>query len=130
VRQAAGTRRIPENCLFSLLADVRLAKASYSQELRVPAIENRLSELVTILCGHPSLQEITSAYFQAQPELMLELIDLLCPKVSSASSVSAAAARPTENDDELQCGISALANSLQSSLRCKKFGNRSIDGTC
>ena len=127
VRQAGGRCRIPENCLFSLLADVRLAKAFYSQELRVHAIENRLSELVAILCARP-LQEITSAYFQAQPELMLELIDLLCPKVSSAS-VSAAAARPTENDDELQCDF-GIGQFTQSSLRCKKFGNRGIDGTC
>ena len=109
VQQAGGDKSgIPETRLFSLLSDVRLAKAFYSQESRVAAIQNRLSALVAILYAHPS-QEITSGYFQAQPELTLELIDLLRPTVSSAS-VSAAAAAHSGQD--LQC-ISALADSPQ-----------------
>jgi len=52
-----------------------------------------------------------SGYFQAQPELTVELIDLLRPTVSSSAVSAAAAARPKESSD-LQ-SISALANSPQ-----------------
>jgi hypothetical protein len=114
VDQAGG--RMPQDRLFPLLSDIRLSRAFHSSEARVFAIENRLRALITILHAHPS-QEIMSGYFQAQPELCVELIDLLRPTVSSAS-VSAAAARPKvdtgllANDVDTRA-IAALANSPQ-----------------
>ena len=111
--------RIPENRLFMLLADIRLAKAFYSHQARVQAIENRLLALISILHAHPS-QEIMSGYFQAQPELCVELIDLLRPTVSSAS-VSAAAARPIDGEDGDLQALSALANSPQVPYRVRSL---------
>jgi hypothetical protein len=56
-------------------------------------------------------QEIMSGYFQAQPELCVELIDLLRPTVSSAA-VSAASSSPNlqANSSLKQDAIAALAN--------------------
>jgi E3 ubiquitin-protein ligase HUWE1 len=110
VEKAGGRNNIPEDRLFPLLADIRLTRAFHSRATRVGAVERRLQALITILHAHPS-QEIMSGYFQAQPELCVELIDLLRPTVSSAS-VSSAAANPFGDASSLrQDGISALANS-------------------
>ena len=89
---AGGRDRIPEDRLFVLLADIRLSKSFHSAAARVAAIESRLLALITILHAHPS-QDIMSGYFQAQPELCVELIDLLRPTVSSGT-VSAASTKP------------------------------------
>ena len=83
-----GRDRIPEDRLFILLADIRLAKSFHSAQSRVAAVENRLYALIAILHAHPS-QDIMSGYFQAQPELCVELIDLLRPTVSSGAVSSA-----------------------------------------
>ena len=110
IEKAGGRNNIPEDRLFPLLADIRLTRAFHSRATRVGAVERRLQALITILHAHPS-QEIMSGYFQAQPELCVELIDLLRPTVSSAS-VSSAAANPSGDASSLrQDGISALANS-------------------
>ena len=110
IDKAGGRKCIPNDRLFPLLADIRLTRAFHSRLTRVAAVERRLRALITILHSHPS-QEILSGYFQAQPELCVELIDMLRPTVSSAS-VSAAAANPGAKAAQLrQDGISALANS-------------------
>lgn len=83
-----GRDRIPEDRQFVLLADIRLAKSFHSAISRVAAVENRLYALIAILHAHPS-QDIMSGYFQAQPELCVELIDLLRPTVSSGAVSSA-----------------------------------------
>jgi Domain of Unknown Function (DUF908)/Domain of Unknown Function (DUF913) len=91
VAKAGGREKIPDDRLFPLLADIRLARSFHSTESRIAAMEYRLVALIAILYAHPS-QEIMSGYFQAQPELCVELIDLLRPSVS-ASTVSAASAK-------------------------------------
>ena len=113
VQQAGGSERVPSERLFQLLADIRLTRSFYRQATRVAAIERRLRALVTILHAHSS-QEIMAGYFQAQPELCVELVDLLRPTVSSGA-VSATATstsltsehHPAQNQDS----IAALANS-------------------
>ena len=85
---AGGRENIPQDRLFTLLADIRLARSFHSAEMRKAGVENRLLALVCILYAHSS-QEIMSGYFQAQPELLVELVDLIRPTVSTAT-VSAA----------------------------------------
>jgi E3 ubiquitin-protein ligase HUWE1 len=108
LRQVGGAEAIPSDRLFPLLADIRLTRSFYCQATRVAAIERRLRALITILHAHPS-QEVVSGYFQAQPELCVELVDLLRPTVSSGavSAASSSVANTTHNQDN----IAALANS-------------------
>jgi len=108
VRQAGGVEAIPRDQLFPLLADIRLTRSFYCQETRVSAIERRLKALITILHAHPS-QEVIAGYFQAQPEICVELVDLLRPTVSSGvvSAASSSNSHGTQNQDN----IAALANS-------------------
>jgi len=102
---AGGREKIPEDRLFALLADVRLARSFHSTSSRISAVENRLMALISILHAHPS-QDIMSGYFQAQPELCVELIDLLRPTVSS-NTVSSASTKP--NGSSSLNSIKALA---------------------
>lgn len=111
LEKAGGRDQIPDDRLFPLLSDIRLARSFHCRTTRIAALERRLRAIITILYAHPS-QEIMSGYFQAQPELCVEMIDLLRPTVSSAS-VSAASSRATlqEPSSSRQDAISALANS-------------------
>jgi E3 ubiquitin-protein ligase HUWE1 len=97
VEQAGGFQEIPPDRLFPLLADIRLAKSFYSQESRIAAIERRLRALITCLYAHPS-QDIMTGYFQAQPELCVELVDLLRPTVSSSVVSAGASSTPRFGD--------------------------------
>ena len=106
VKKVGGLEEIPQEQLFPLLADIRLARSFHSYEERIVSIEHRLVALIAILYAHPS-QEIMSGYFQAQPELCGELIDLLGPSVSAAT-VSAA----TTNQPNLRSGSLRLIDSL------------------
>ena len=107
LRQGGGVESIPSDRLFPLLADIRLTRSFYCQATRVAAIERRLRALITILHAHPS-QEVMSGYFQAQPEICVELVDLLRPTVSSgAVSAGASDSHAAHNQDN----IAALANS-------------------
>jgi E3 ubiquitin-protein ligase HUWE1 len=110
--KAGGRSKIPADRVFSLLADIRLARSFHSQASRVQAVERRLRALITILHAHPS-QEIMSGYFQAQPELCVEIVDLLRPTVSAAN-VSAASARSVQQSlSQRQDAIASLASSQQ-----------------
>lgn len=95
LEKAGGRSNIRDERMFALLADIRLARAYYSNATRVEAVKSRMRALIAILQAHPS-QEIMSGYFQAQPELCLELVDLLRPTVSSAN---VSAALPASNTD-------------------------------
>jgi hypothetical protein len=121
LEKAGGRQQIPEDRLFPLLADLRLTRSFHCRATRRTAVERRLRALITILHSHPS-QEIMSGYFQAQPELCVELIDLLRPTVSSAS-VSAASSNPTyqENLALKQDAIAALANSSNVPYEIRKL---------
>ena len=94
VEKVGGIHNISSDRWFSLLADIRLARAFHSQASRCAAVNRRLRALIAILNSHPS-QEIMSGYFQAQPELCVEIVDLLRPVVSAAN-VSAASSIPAE----------------------------------
>eukprot|EP00980_Cylindrotheca_fusiformis_P007262 scaffold1525_cov142-Cylindrotheca_fusiformis.AAC.62 len=110
LEKAEGRSKIPADRLFPLLADIRLTRSFHCRASRVAAVEQRLRALITILNAHPS-PEIMSGYFQAQPELCVELIDLLRPTVSSAA-VSAATSGSREEESEFnQDAIAALADS-------------------
>eukprot|EP00934_Nitzschia_sp_Nitz4_P006861 Nitzschia sp. Nitz4//scaffold116_size91068//11601//24470//NITZ4_004949-RA/size91068-processed-gene-0.22-mRNA-1//1//CDS//3329533551//6851//frame0 len=108
LQKAGGRQNIPPERLFLLLADIRLARSFHCRATRIAAIQRRLSALIAILYSHPS-QEIMSGYFQAQPELFVELIDLLRPTVSAAS-VSASSSHPT-SEHLKQDSIATLAES-------------------
>lgn len=71
---------ISDDRLFSLLTDIRLAR-SYKDDVLL-AVNARLQALVAMLQAHPS-QEMVAGYFQAQPELIVELVELLRPTVSA-----------------------------------------------
>lgn len=112
LEKAGGRSKIPADRMFSLLADIRLARAFHSKATRVQAVERRLRALVTILHAHPS-QEIMSGYFQAQPELCVEIVDLLRPTVSAANVSAASVRAGQQNNCRRQDAISALASSQQ-----------------
>ena len=108
IKKAGGTEHIPQEQLFPLLADIRLARSFHSHEGRVVSVEHRLVALIAILYAHPS-QEIMSGYFQAQPELCGELIDLLGPSVSAATVSAASTNQPSLRPGSLRL-IESLAN--------------------
>jgi hypothetical protein len=111
VDEAGGHENIPDDRLFPLLADIRLAKSFYCQQSRIMAIERRLYALITCLQAHPS-QDIMTGYFQAQPELCVELVDLLRPTVSSTVVSSGASPASLAGDcSPRHDTIVALANS-------------------
>lgn len=111
LEKAGGQSEIPPDRLFPLLADIRLTRSFHCGSTRVAAVERRLRALITILNAHPS-PEIMSGYFQAQPELCVELIDLLRPTVSSAAVSAASSGSHQEEHSALkQDAIAALANS-------------------
>jgi E3 ubiquitin-protein ligase HUWE1 len=111
LQQAGGRNSIPEDRLFHLLADIRLTRSFHCHATRVAAIERRLRALVAVLHSHPS-QEVMTGYFQAQPELCVELIDLLRPTVSSAAVSSASSTQPSLHESSPNHNaIAALANS-------------------
>ena len=89
---AGGRDRIPDDLLLPLLTNIRLARSFHSAQARVVGVENRLLALIAILNAHPS-QFIISGYFQAQPEICVELIDLVRPTISSGSMASASRKR-------------------------------------
>ena len=132
LQKAGGRSKIPQDRLFSLLADVRLARSFHSRALRVRAVERRLKALITITHSHPS-QEVMTGYFQAQPELCVEIVDLLRPTISSAH-VSANAANPgimQQHDaiaglaqgTSIPLRIQVLAVELLTALVCRRDGS-------
>mmetsp|Transcript_3628 Transcript_3628/g.8298 ORF Transcript_3628/g.8298 Transcript_3628/m.8298 type:complete len:4344 (+) Transcript_3628:221-13252(+) len=110
LEKAGGRDKIPPQRIFGLLGTIRLSRSFHCRSTRVAAVERRLRALIIILNAHPS-PEVLIGYFQAQPELCVELVDLLRPTVSSAA-VSAASARPTadEASPSHQDAIAVLAN--------------------
>jgi E3 ubiquitin-protein ligase HUWE1 len=111
LERAGGMDKIPSDRLFPLLADIRLARSFHSQAARIGAVERRLRALTTILHAHPS-QEVMNGYFQAQPELCVEIVDLLRPTVSSAN-IAAASGRATETNSPLQRDAITCLSSCQ-----------------
>lgn len=112
IGKAGGRNRVPNNRIFDLLVEVRLARSFYCRSTRVDALQCRLRAIIAALYSHPS-QEIMSGYFQAQPELCVELTDLLRPTVSSAS-VSAAVSKMVlsgQGTASQQDALTVLANS-------------------
>ena len=88
LNQIGGRDNISTEKAFSLLAHIRLASSFHSQSTRVEAIERRLTALVALIYAHPSM-DVLAGYFHAQPELCVELGDLLRPTVSSSAISSA-----------------------------------------
>mmetsp|Transcript_9044 Transcript_9044/g.11092 ORF Transcript_9044/g.11092 Transcript_9044/m.11092 type:complete len:4662 (-) Transcript_9044:66-14051(-) len=82
ISQTNGLKTIPREKLFPLLSHIRLAASFHSQSLRSSAVERRLRALICVLHAHPS-QDIMAGYFHAQPELCVEMVDLVRPTVSS-----------------------------------------------
>jgi len=116
--QAGGRECVPAERVFTLLADVRLAKSFHSNVDRVAGVERRLRALIAILHSHPS-QDVLSGYFAAQPELCVEFVDLVKPTVSASavssgplppSSVGGNALEPGSDADRISA-IAAVANS-------------------
>ena len=69
---------VPSDKLFGLLAAIRLAKSFHDQPSRVAAVSRRLEALLTVLHIHSS-SDVLVGYFQAQPELCHEIVDLVRP---------------------------------------------------
>jgi E3 ubiquitin-protein ligase HUWE1 len=109
LERAGGKEKIPADRLYSLLADIRLARSFHSRATRIQAVERRLRSLVAMLHSHPS-QEAMTGYFQAQPELCVEIVDLLRPTVGSAN-VSAASSSKLRQDP-----ISGLVGTASQSI--------------
>jgi hypothetical protein len=59
---------------FALLTEIRLARSAHSRQGRHAGVRRRLQALCTILYTHP---EVLNSYFPAQPELIVELVDLV-----------------------------------------------------
>ena len=126
LEKAGGRVHIPDDRLFPLLADIRLTRSFHCRATRIFAIERRLRALITILHSHPS-QDIMSGYFQAQPELCVELIDLLRPTVSSAAVSAASSNTNSQGYSSLkQDAIAALANSPNIPYGVRKLALESL----
>ncbi|CAM9535395.1 unnamed protein product, partial [Phaeothamnion confervicola] len=67
---------VPPSRWMALLARVRLAKAFATRETRCDAVTRRLLALVAVVQCHSSTDALLS-YFQVQPELSQELVDLI-----------------------------------------------------
>ena len=82
--QIGGRENSSTEKAFSLLAHIRLSASFHSHSSWVEAIECHLSALVALLYAHPSM-DVLAGYFFAQPDLCVELADLLRPTVSSSA---------------------------------------------
>ena len=98
LHEIGGREKIATDRLFELLALIRLAKSFYSQEMRIGGVARRLRALLIMLYTNPSYG-ILKGYFLAQPELCVELTDLLRPTVSQ-SAVSSSQSLLRKMDDE------------------------------
>ena len=76
--------KVPLDKRFALLARVRLAKSFASQEQRQAAVRTRLHSLLSALYVHPSM-DVLAGYFQAQPDLCREIVDLIRPPPPTSS---------------------------------------------
>ena len=139
LQKAGGRSKIPQDRIFSLLADIRLARSFHSRALRIRAVERRLKALVTITHAHPS-QEVMTGYFQAQPELCVEIVDLLRPTISSAHVSANAASHGILRHHDAIAGlaqgtsipleIQVLAVELLTALVCRRDGSTAaLSGT-
>ena len=88
----SGTNKIPTDRLFALLTDIRLCRSLVTRQGRIDAVNRRLRALICILQSIQNF-EILSGYFTAQPELCVELIDLLRPTISSANVATTSASQ-------------------------------------
>ena len=88
IEKAGGRHRFPQDKAFLLLVQIRLARSFYSRQSRISAVELRLRALICVIHANPS-HDILAGYFHAQPELCVELVDLIRPTVSPNSVSSA-----------------------------------------
>ena len=114
IEQAGGRDRIPSDKLFSLLTQIRLAREFHTNATRSFSVQRRLKAIICALYAHPS-QEILTGYFQAQPELCVEMIDLLKPTISSASVSSTPFSSSTQNNEHEHNSTSAISIIAESS---------------
>ena len=119
IKKAAGRDNIPNDKLFPLLTQLRLAKDFHRNATRTTAVKRRLKAIICALYSHPS-QEVLTGYFQAQPELCVEMIDLLKPTISS-SSVSSTPLSSTGNVYNSNSAISVIAESSEVPYSIKKI---------
>lgn len=123
LQKVGGKDKVPQDRLFSLLTDIRLARDFHSQSTRVQAVNRRLLALIAILNAHPS-HEVMSGYFQAQPELTVEIVDLLRPTVSTANVSSL----PLSSEVSISTRIrpDAIANLVTSTTQQIPFSIRML----
>ena len=103
LNQIGGRENIGPEKLFELLVHIRLAKSFHSRSARIRGVELRLQALLTILYTHPSYDTL-AGYFHAQPELCVELTDLIQPIVSQSavSSMQSLTKRAEEGTKDLE----------------------------
>mmetsp|Transcript_22179 Transcript_22179/g.25505 ORF Transcript_22179/g.25505 Transcript_22179/m.25505 type:complete len:1567 (+) Transcript_22179:308-5008(+) len=121
LEEAGGKDRIPAEKLFALLANIRLAQSFHSRVSRIGAVKRRLHALSCILHVHPS-NEVLMGYFHAQPELVVELVDLVKPAVSSAS-VSSGIAVDATSELPIPHRICILAHDTLTGLVMRRDGS-------
>jgi E3 ubiquitin-protein ligase HUWE1 len=94
---------VPTDRWFSLLAEIRLARSFHSQADRYAAVLRRLQALTAVLNSHP-FNDVMTGYFEAQPELCVDIVDLLRPLVSAASvsAVSSSSLRDVLRPDAIE----------------------------
>lgn len=114
LEKVGGKEKIPRDRLFSLLTDIRLARDFHSQSTRVQAVHRRLLALIAILNAHPS-HEVMSGFFQAQPELTVEIVDLLRPTVSTSNVSSLPLASDVSTSSRLR--PDAISNLVSSTTQ-------------
>lgn len=78
---------IPTEKQLLLIASIRLARGFRSNAARIAAVERRLLALTCVIHVHSSF-DILAGYFMAQPELCVELVDLVRPALNLASGSS------------------------------------------
>jgi len=97
---------LPPQKMFALLAKIRLGRAFHTNATRVKAVEARLRALICVLHVYPT-QDILAGYFQAQPELCGEIVDLLRPTISTGRDRVVMNAGSADADEALSASTAA-----------------------
>lgn len=126
IEKAGGIHKIPADRWFPLLADIRLARSFHSQASRFGAVGRRLRALIASLHAHPS-HEVMSGYFQAQPELCVEIVDLLRPVVSSVNvSTTSSVSEMADGDINVAFCQDAISNLVTDTIQSVPFEVRML----
>lgn len=103
---------LPPEKQFTLLSQIRLARSFHTYSTRILATEYRLRAIICLLSAQPN-QDTIGTFFEAQPELCGEMVDLIRPTVSGGNIVTTASTSSDQEKHSHDSSLLALSNSPQ-----------------